>query len=129
MHQSSWNDGSLGYNCPRQIHDLKSNVLLVSAVYTCKNGHRLFAHDECVVNKLSQCSVPFILVHNSGFTKDFVNLCISMCHSGMNFHSIERAVAQMYWQYYEERKQLLKVLILIYLCSKMYMASTFRVTM
>ncbi len=52
MHQSSWMDGSLGYNCPRQIHDLKSNVLLVSAVYTCKSGHKVLAHDA--INCISE---------------------------------------------------------------------------
>ena len=46
-----------------------------------------------------------ILVHKSGFTKDFVHFCCTFCRGGMNFHSLEKAVAQMRWQYYEERKK------------------------
>ena len=49
MYQPSWNDGSLQYNSPRLLQDLKSHVLLLSAVYSCKNGHKLLSHDERVL--------------------------------------------------------------------------------
>ena len=106
MYQSSWNDGSLQYNSPRILHDLKSNALLVSSMYKCANGHKTVAHDERVLNKLSYTSIPFILLHKSGFTKDFVNFCFTFCQGGMNFHSLEKAIAQIRWQFYEDRRQL-----------------------
>ena len=106
VHLSFWNDGSLHYNSPRTIHDVKSHVLLVSAVYTCVNGHKLLAHDEKVLSKVMYTSIPFILLHRSGFTKDFVNFCYTFCQRGMNFQSLERAIAQLRWQHYDDRKKL-----------------------
>ncbi len=102
---SSWNDGSLKYNTPRLIQDLKCHVLLVSAVYTCKNGHRILSHDERILKEINPIAIPFVLLHKTGFTKDFVNFCCTLCQSVMNFHSLEKAIAQMRWQYYEERKK------------------------
>ncbi len=106
MYHSSWNDGSLKYNAPRLLHDLKSHVLLVSAVYHCKNGHKILSHDERVLNKINEYFIPFILLHKTGFTKDFVNFCCTFCQSGMTFHALEKTIAQIRWQYYEEKKQM-----------------------
>jgi hypothetical protein len=102
-----WNDGSSEHTQPRLIHDVEDAVLLVSAVYLCDEGHKTLAHNPTVLDMLpSKLIVPFILVHKTGFTLNFVNLCVSLCQSGMNFHSLEGVIGHRRWEYFESRKKL-----------------------
>ena len=58
---------------PRTIHDVNDVVLLVSTVYACEDGHRLLAHDARVLKMITSPSlVLFVLLHQTGFTKEFV---------------------------------------------------------
>ena len=69
---------------PRTIHDVNDVVLLF--IYACEDGLRILAHDARVLKMITSPSlVPFVLLHQTGFTKEFVDLCTSMCHNGMNF--------------------------------------------
>ena len=80
---------------PRTIHNVNDVVLLVSAIYACEDGHRILAHDARVLKMITSPSlVPFVLLHQTGFTKEFVDLCTSMCHNGMNFHSLEAVIGK-----------------------------------
>ena len=102
-----WNDGSSEHTQPRLIHDVEDVVLLVSAVYLCDEGHKTLAHDPTVFDMLpSKLVIPFILVYKSGFTVNFVNLCGSLCQSGMNFHSLEGVICHRRWEHFESRKKL-----------------------
>ncbi len=97
------------YNQPRLLHDVDECVLLVSAVYVCSEQHKVLAHDERVLKQLPEkikFTVPFILLHQTGFTKRFVELCQSLCQTGMNFHSLEGVIGNMRWKKYEEKRQL-----------------------
>lgn len=101
-----WNDGSSTHTQPRAIHDIQDIVYLVSAVYTCDEGHKILAHDQRVLNMLP-CKdiVPFVLLHRTGFTTNFISFCSSLCHTGMNFHSLEGAISHRRWDFYESRRQ------------------------
>ncbi len=101
-----WNDGHTPHCMPRTLHDVKAVVLLVSAIYVCENGHKTLAHDTRVLEMITCPSlVPFVLLHQTGFTKEFVDLCTSMCHSGMNFHSLEAVIGKTRWQHHIYMKQ------------------------
>ena len=41
----SWNDVHAAHHMPRKIHDVNDVVLLVSAIDTCEDGHRILTHD------------------------------------------------------------------------------------
>ena len=50
--------------------------------------------------------MPFILLHKTGFTSEFIDLnCISVCHSGIIFHSCEAVITKLRWERYTRRKQ------------------------
>ena len=102
-----WNDGSTSHKQPRTIHGITDIVLLVSAVYVCENGHKILAHDPRVL-KMIPCTsmIPFVLLHQTGFTREFVDLISSLCSSGMNFHSLETTVKRMRWENYLKRKSM-----------------------
>ena len=100
-----WNDGHAQHCMPRILHDVKDTVLLISAIYVCEDGHKTLAHDARVLKLISQPLVPFVLLHQTGFTKEFVDLCTSVCHSGMNFHSLQAVIGKTRWHYHICRKQ------------------------
>ena len=107
VHHSYWNDGSCSYKQPRLIHDVDNVVFLVSAVYTCENGHKLLATDSRLLNKLpSKTQIPFVLLHKTGFTRTFVNMVDSFCQTGMNFYSLEAAISHARWQRFEQNKEI-----------------------
>lgn len=90
MHGGYWNDGSSAARQPRTLQGIGNVVLLVSAVYVCDNRHRLLAHDKIVLDKFPTSSmIPFLLLHRTGFTRDLVDMCISVCRRGINFYNLE----------------------------------------
>ena len=99
-----WNDGSTQYRQPRLIHDIKDVVLLISAVYMCEDRHKTLAHDPRVLGVLPKTMIPFFLLYRSGFSCDLVDLVMSICPSGMNFHSLEAAIKKIRWENYLRRK-------------------------
>lgn len=92
---TSWNDGSSQTRQPRILHSMEDTVILVSATYTCKKGHKLLAHDEHILKLFpSQIMIPFHLLHKTGFTKDFVENLFAFCRRGVNFYEIESIVLE-----------------------------------
>ena len=107
VHHSYWNDGSCSYKQPRLIHDVDNVVFLVSAVYTCGNGHKLLATDSRLLDKLpSKTQISFVLLHKTGFTRTLVNMVDSFCQTGMNFYSLEAAISHPRWQRFEQTRKL-----------------------
>ena len=71
QHKGSWSDGSQSYK-PRVLHSFRHVALLVSRIYHCSNKI-LLAHDERVLELLPKnWIVPFILLHKTGYTRQFV---------------------------------------------------------
>ena len=107
---TSWNDGSSPTRQPRTLHSIKDTVLLVSAVYSCQKGHELLAHDECVLKLFpSQIMIPFILLHKTGFTKDFVENIFAFCRRGVNFCEMESIVLERRLDHHSQRMYLLQL--------------------
>ena len=61
--------------------------------------------------------IPFILLHQSGFTLRFVELCHSLCQTGMNFHSLEGIIGHICWKRYEERRQIYRTYVEVHKAS------------
>ena len=109
-HQSYWNDGSSASKQPRLIHDMDNVVLLVSAVYRCENGHKLLAHDDSILKCFPLKSmIPFILLSRTGFTRQFVNACTSLCRRGLNFYNIETMIIERRWLMYAGQLDMLNI--------------------
>ena len=80
-------------------------VILVSAVYVCENQHTILAHDEAILSCYpTQAAIPFVLLHRTGFTTDFVQMCTSLVRSGMNFYNIESLITERRWEAYSRQK-------------------------
>lgn len=94
--------GSLALKCwkvgqtlslqPRILHTCDHTVLLVSALYSCTFGHEVSSTNPYILSKLPQQHIPFILMHRTGFLKEFVESGIELIVQGMTFASVERYV-------------------------------------
>ena len=82
INHSYWNDGSSDAKQPRMIHGINDIVYLVSAVYVCDKRHKTLAHDESILQQLPRSLIPFILSHQTGFTKELFDMCIQHCATG-----------------------------------------------
>jgi len=107
MYHSYWNDGSSPTKQPRALHGMNDVVLLISAVYSCNNRHRILAHDELVLDLLPESSIPFCLLHQTGFTKDLVDTCTTFCRQGVNFYTMETLILERRWQTFSRKQELL----------------------
>ena len=107
-----WNDGKTPHQQPRLLHDPSDIVFLVSAVYICDNGHKTLAHDPHILKLVPHPSViPFVLLHQTGFTQAFVDLCSSLCYSGVNFNSLEDTIRKLRWENYMRKKTIYECLV------------------
>ena len=74
---------------------------MVSRVYVCADNKALFAHDERLLKILpSNCHIPFILLHKTGYTKQFVEEILALCRSGITFYKIESMIIEARCNYY-----------------------------
>ena len=89
----NWKCGQTNALQPRVLHCLSHTVLLVSVVYTCENGHEIPSTDPRILQMLKvEEHVPFILLHRTGFTRDFVHTILLLYIQGMPLKSIETFV-------------------------------------
>ena len=109
MFEAYWNDGSTSTKQPRTIHGIDDIVLLVSAVYTCENRHKILAHDEIVLKQLPASVIPFCLLHKTGFTRELVDLCVGLCRHGINFYGMESLILEKRWESFVRKQQLLAI--------------------
>ena len=101
-----WNDGSSSHLQPRLIQYRR-----FYPASKCRLHMRGRAQNTCPRSKNTQqptlqSMIPFTLIHKTGFTTNFINLCGSLCQSGMNFHSLEAVISHRRWEFFESRKQL-----------------------
>ena len=105
---TSYNDGSSPSKQPRKLHSMEDIVLLVSAVYICKKGHKLIAHDERILKSFpSPIMIPFKLLHKTGFTRDFAENLFLFCRRGLNFYEIESIILERRWEHFSQQMYLL----------------------
>ena len=85
-----WKCGQTNALESRIIHDVSHTILLVSAVYTCQNGHKVASTDPRILLQLTEEEhMPFILLHRTGFTRDFVHTALQLFVQGLHLKSIE----------------------------------------
>ena len=106
-----WNNGKTPHQQPRLIHDISDIVFLVSAVYVCDNGHKTLAHDPYILKAMPHSSITFVLLHQTGFTRAFVDLCSSLCYNGMNFNSLEGTIKKLRWENFIQKKSMYEYLV------------------
>ena len=105
QHNGHWADGSISYK-PRVLQSFRHIALLVSQVYVCTDNKALFVHDERLLKILpSSFEIPFILLHKTGYTKQFVEEILVLCRSGMNFYKIESMIIEARWDFYSKLEQ------------------------
>lgn len=89
-HDKYWTDGVHSFQ-PRTLHSFDHLVLLVSRVYQCISKQTLLAHDERLLQMLAKSvNVPFILLHKTRFTKEFINRIVALCKNGLNFSRLNQ---------------------------------------
>ena len=104
-HKKCWADGTQSYQ-PRILHSFDHTVLLVSRVYCCFSSQTLLAHDERLLQILTKSiDIPFVLLHKTGYTKDFINEVVALCNNGMNFFKIEAMCIEEHWNYHCVKEQ------------------------
>ena len=106
MHETYWNDGSSTAKQPRVLHGLNDKVLLVSAVYSCDERHKILAHDEMVLKQLPSLLIPFCLLHKTGFTRELFDTCQAFCRQGINFYCMETLIIEKRWENFVRKEYL-----------------------
>ena len=109
MSTTYWMDGSSAAKQPRVIHGISDIVYLVSAVYTCNQRHKVLAHDESILELLPRMIIPFILSHQTGFTKELFDMCTMLCRRGINFYNMESMILEKRWEHFCKKQDLLSV--------------------
>lgn len=87
-----WRIGQSQALQPRILHSVECIVLLVSPQYSCEQGHTLCCTDPRLFSDLIDELIPFVLLHRTGFTREFVHTVIRLLHEGLTARSIERFI-------------------------------------
>ena len=75
---------------PRVIHGLETTILIVPAI--CGNKHTLVSTDPRILNILKYEQLPFVLLHRTGFSKQFVLSIIQLLSEGMTISRVEQYI-------------------------------------
>ena len=106
-----WCDGHSMHRQPRLIHCVHTNILLVSRVYRCKNGHEVLGHHPSIIARFATVGcpslVPFRLYHRSDFTSTLISYVTSMVQCGCTFMQIEEMLLLNHARTYYEKKDFL----------------------
>lgn len=89
---------SLGLQ-PRVIHGLETTILIVPAVYSCVNEHTIVATDPRILKLLNSDLLPFVLLHRTGFSKQFVSAIIHLLCEGMTISRVEQYITKTRKEY------------------------------
>ena len=84
-------------------------MYLVSVGYTCNQRHKVLAHDESILELLPRMMIPFILSHQTGFTKELFDMCTMLCRRGINFYNMESMIIEKCWEQFYKKQDLLSV--------------------
>ena len=83
------------------LHALDNIVFLISSICICHRDHEFMSHDACVLALFPlKIDIPFVLVHHTGFTAEFIEMCNSLVRSGMNFYNMESMILERRWRMY-----------------------------
>ena len=104
-----WTDGHSTDRLTRLLHCVQSNVLLLSWVYACSQGHEVYGHNPGIMDTFSKHLggfVQFRLWYKTGFTQVLLEyLHQSICH-GLALQDCERVLSDNYVYSYFRRKRM-----------------------
>ena len=92
MHLKEWRIGQSQALQPRILHSTDNIVILVAAQYCCEHGHVTCCTDPRLSHDINDHLIPFVLLHRTGFTTDFVHTVIELMHEGLTARGIERFI-------------------------------------
>lgn len=92
MERETWKLGQTPALEPRLLHGIEFNIILVSSRYKCFNGHSFLTTDPRVLKLLHSESVPFFLLHKTGFLKSFLDSIMGLIEEGLRVSAIERYI-------------------------------------
>ena len=73
--------------------------------------------DEIILKSFpSAVMIPFLLLHRTGFTRELVGICTTLCRRGINFYNMESIILERRWESYARQQEMLE--IHTYLCSQ-----------
>lgn len=91
-----WKMGQTHSLQPRILHTSEHTILLVSALYVCPVGHEVSSTDPRLMDYVDVShNIPFILLHRTGFVRNFVHTVIELAQQGMTLRSVEKFIQQM----------------------------------
>ena len=83
------------------LHALDNIVLLISSMYICHRDHEFMSHVARVLALFPpKIDIPFVLVHRTGFTAEYIEMSNSLVRSGMNFYNMESMILERRWRMY-----------------------------
>ena len=92
----------------RILYDFEKPVLLVTSMLRCKNAreHRFLGYDPRIIKQLSDPdSVPFVLFHKVGMTRELFNSIMNQVSNGVKFGQIQDMLRKNYIQSHLEREK------------------------
>ena len=101
----------------RILYDFEKPVLLVTSMLRCKNAreHRFLGYDPRILKQLSDPdSVPFVLFHKVGMTRELFNSIMNQVSNGVKFGQIQDMLRKNYIQSHVEREKAYHTAVLNY---------------
>lgn len=101
----------------RVLYDFEKPVLLVTSMLRCKNAreHRFLGYDPRILKQLSDPdSVPFVLFHKVGMTKELFNSIMNQVSNGVKFGQIQDMLRKNYIQSHSDREKAYQTAVLQY---------------
>ncbi len=90
---NAWTTGQNKATQPRLLHNTRYPVLLIGAIYKCSsNHHTIFSTDPRLLQRINSIEVPFILLHRTGFIREFIQCIVSLAEEGMSLQAIVRHI-------------------------------------
>ena len=92
----------------RVLYDFERPVLLVTSMLRCKNAreHRFLGYDPRILKQLSdQESVPFVLFHKVGMTRELFNSIMNQVSNGVKFGQIQDMLRKNYVENHVDREK------------------------
>ena len=79
-------------------------VWLVKLKKCCHKSHQIISYHAGILHQLSFSDIPFILIHDCGFTKDLHDVVLRMVESGSSFQAIHKFLSKSFVDKYMRRK-------------------------
>ena len=91
--KKTWRTGYTQGKDPRILYSFDKAILLLGATYLCQNKHETISYDPRIsAYYKSKSSLPFILGHRCGFTREFFNNLVSHLSQGISFQGLEQLI-------------------------------------